>query len=49
VNSPASQVSIALETGEWSQKVRRICAPARGLTLMDVYYPLDHVFDWRTG
>jgi tRNA U38,U39,U40 pseudouridine synthase TruA len=43
------EVRIALETGKWSAKVRRICAPARGLTLMDVYYPLDRVFDWRTG
>jgi tRNA U38,U39,U40 pseudouridine synthase TruA len=35
------EVRIALETGKWSEKVRRICAPARGLTLTHVYYPLD--------
>ncbi|KAL3826855.1 hypothetical protein ACHAXA_005697 [Cyclostephanos tholiformis] len=35
------EVRIALETGKWSEKVRRICAPARGLTLIHVHYPLD--------
>lgn len=35
------EVRIALETGKWSEKVRRICAPARGLTLVNVYYPID--------
>jgi len=49
-------VSTALETGKWgssdeSEKnhIRRICAPARGLTLIDVQYHPDIIFDWQTG
>ena len=41
-------VRIALDTGKWETE-RRICAPSRGLTLVDVQYPPDIIFDWRTG
>ena len=30
-------------------KVRRICAPARGLKLVEVSYPDSVIFDWRSG
>jgi len=49
-------VSSALETGKWGSSdedeqnhIRRICAPARGLTLIDVHYHPDIIFDWQTG
>ena len=41
-------VRIALDTGKWETE-RRICAPSRGLTLVDVQYPPDIIFDWHTG
>jgi tRNA U38,U39,U40 pseudouridine synthase TruA len=43
------EVRIALDTGKWRDKVTRICAPARGLTLHHVYYPPHHKFQWRNG
>jgi tRNA U38,U39,U40 pseudouridine synthase TruA len=43
------EVRIALDTGKWRDKVTRICAPARGLTLHHVYYPPDHEFQWQNG
>ena len=42
-------VSIALETGKWDRENRRICAPARGLTLTEVNYPPDIQFNWHNG
>ncbi len=46
----------ALDTGTWdgnstddTPQSRRICAPARGLTLVAVNYPKDIDFDWQTG
>ena len=48
-------VRIALDTGKWDDsggeitQVRRICAPARGLTLVEVKYPPEIGFDWHTG
>jgi len=48
-------VNIALKTGKWrgsdedQKHIRRICAPARGLTLVDVQYHSDIIFDWQTG
>ena len=32
-----------------TRTIRRICAPARGLTLTAVHYPEDVRFDWHTG
>lgn len=32
-----------------TQTIRRICAPARGLTLVEVNYPAEVSFDWRNG
>lgn len=43
------EVRIALDTGRWRDKVTRICAPGRGLTLHHVYYPPDHKFQWQNG
>ena len=42
-------VSIALETGKWDRENRRICAPARGLTLTEVNYPPGIQFNWHNG
>ena len=42
-------VTIALETGKWDRENRRICAPARGLTLTEVNYPPDIQFNWHNG
>ena len=49
-------VSYALDAGRWGGNqsgeegtIRRICAPARGLTLVDVQYPTDVHLDWQTG
>ena len=48
-NVELEEVRIALDTGRWKDKVTRICAPARGLTLHRVYYPPDHKFQWQNG
>ena len=49
-------VITALETGKWGSSdesehnhIRRICGPSRGLTLIDVQYHPDIIFDWLTG
>ena len=49
-------VRYALDAGRWGGNqsgeegtIRRICAPARGLTLVDVQYPTDVHLDWQTG
>lgn len=48
-------VRTALHTGKWDHsageinQIRRICAPARGLTLVEVEYPREIGFDWQTG
>ena len=42
----------ALETGSWGNGPsgnRRICAPARGLKLVEVNYPDDVQFDWKSS
>lgn len=49
-------VRVALDTGKWdgysvgeNSQSRKICAPARGLTLAEVKYPQEMSFDWQTG
>eukprot|EP00581_Thalassiosira_minuscula_P018108 CAMPEP_0183713122 /NCGR_PEP_ID=MMETSP0737-20130205/8077_1 /TAXON_ID=385413 /ORGANISM="Thalassiosira miniscula, Strain CCMP1093" /LENGTH=575 /DNA_ID=CAMNT_0025941871 /DNA_START=30 /DNA_END=1757 /DNA_ORIENTATION=+ len=42
--SPSSQ-----DSKEKPLTIRRICAPARGLSLMEVHYPDDVDFIWQTG
>ena len=51
-----NDVRVALAAGKWDEysvgensQSRRICAPARGLTLAEVNYPQEMSFDWQTG
>ena len=47
-----ADIQKAIETGFWGNGPsgsRRICAPARGLELIEVTYPDDVHFEWQSG
>ena len=45
-NTSLQEVRDTLSTGEWSNDIPRICAPANGLILEKIEYGDDVEFNW---